>query len=287
MFKKISIPSSFSFHRKGKIYLLIKDEYKDALLQERVEDLKNFLKRHHQGIRYLNGRTAHPSIPIKSGERVVLRQYSHGGLLRTFTRNLYLFGSRSFKELSLTEEIRSSGIPTIQPICAIHQLFVFPFYHAYLLSLEITHAINLIQYLKGIGSHPSRETLLLKRKTIRSIALLLQKFHREGFFHGDLQLKNILVSRDQVLLIDFDRSYRKPILSIREKMKNLLRLNRSAEKWRSLGLPITRTDCWRFFSTYAEEDQKIKETMKKALRTYPLRSFFYRFGWALEKLVKS
>jgi 3-deoxy-D-manno-octulosonic acid kinase len=287
MFKNVSVPSSFSFVKKGKTFLLINEEYKDLLLQQGIEDLETFLKRNRRDTQYLNGRIPHPSIPIKDGERVVLRQYSHGGLLRAFTRNLYLFGSRSFQELSLTEEIRSSGIPTIQPIGAIHQLTVFPFYHAYLLSLEITHAINLIQYLKEISSYPLRETLLLKRKTIRSISLLLRKFHGEGFFHGDLQLKNILIAKDQVLLIDFDRSYRKPILSTRERMKNLLRLNRSVEKWRGLGLPITRTDCWRFFLTYAGEDQKIRETMKKALRTYPIRSFFYRWCWALEKILGS
>jgi len=100
-------------------------------------------------------------------------------------------------------------------------------------------------------ANPSRENISSKRKKIRSVGHLIRQFHEAGFFHGDLQLKNILAAGDQLLLIDFDRSYRKSALSTRERMKNLLRLNRSAEKWRRLGLPVTRTDRWRFFLAYA------------------------------------
>jgi hypothetical protein len=70
-------------------------------------------------------------------------------------------------------------------------------------------------------------------------------------------------------------------------MKNILRLNRSVEKWRHLGLPITRTDRWRFFLAYSGGDAKIREAMQKALRSFSLRSFFYRCGWALEDIVRS
>jgi hypothetical protein len=122
---------------------------------------------------------------------------------------------------------------------------------------------------------------------IRSVGLLIRQFHQAGFFHGDLQLKNILAAGDQLLLIDFDRSYRKPTLPVKERMKNLLRLNRSVEKWRRLGLPITRTDRWRFFLAYAGDDKKIRVAMAKTLRSYSLRFLFYRLGWAVEKILGS
>jgi len=32
---------------------------------------------------------------------------------------------------------------------------------------------------------------------------------------------------------------------------------------------------------------KIREAMKKVLRYYSIRSFFYRLGWAFEKIVRS
>jgi len=285
MFKNIQTPASFSLIEKGKVSLLLKEEYKDLLLAQGIDDLKTFLKKSSQTAHYLKGRTPHPSIPFEEGKSMVIRQYSHGGLLRAITGNLYFFGARSFRELALTEEIRSCGVPTISSIGAIHYCIFFPFYQAYFLSVEIPRAADLIQYFNEIKAHPSGENISLKRKTIRSVGLLIRQFHQAGFSHGDLQLKNILVAGDHPLLIDFDRSYRKPALSLTERMKNLLRLNRSVEKWRRLGLPITRTDRWRFFLSYAGDDKKIREAMEKTLRTYSLRSLFYRFGWTVEKIL--
>ena len=287
MFKNISIPPFFSFVKKGKVHLLLHNDYKELLFKQGIEDIERFFQKYHATEIYLNGRTPHPLIPIQNGQRVVLRKYSHGGLLKALTRNLYLFGSRSFRELILTEAIRAYGIPTVQPICAAHRLIIPPLYHPYLLTLEVPHAMNLIEYFQKVGNNPSQENILYKRKVIRAAGLLLRKFHQTGFYHGDLQLKNLLVVDDQILLIDFDRSYRKPSLSNRERMKNLLRLNRSAEKWSQLGLPITQTDRLRFFLAYAEKDSEILETLRKSLRAYSISLFFHRIGWTIEKIARN
>jgi serine/threonine protein kinase len=287
MFKNVQPPTSFSFVEKGKTSFLLKEEYINLLLKQGIDDLKTFLKKSNQASHYVKGRTLHPSLPLEEGKRMVLRQYSHGGVLRALTGNLYLFGARSFQELALTEEIRSSGIPTVSSLGAIHHRIFFPFYQAYFLSIEVPHAIDLIQFFQETVAMPSSETLSLKRKTIRSAGLLIRQFHKAGFFHGDLQLKNILVAGDQLLLIDFDRSYRKPVLSVQERIKNLLRLNRSVEKWKQLGVPITRTDRWRFFTVYTGGDKKIRQAMGRSLRTYSLRFLFHRLGWTLQKIVQS
>jgi len=285
MFKHIDIPPSYSLIKKDKVFLVLKEEYRDTLLEQGIEDIETFLQTHRETSKYLLGRIPHPSISLKDEKRMVVRQYSHGGLFRILTRDLYLFGARSIRELALTEKILSRRIPTVQPIGAIHRS-VFPlFYRAYLLSLEISGAKDLIQYFQEIGPHPSRERLLHKRKTIRSAGLLVRQFHEAGFFHGDLQLKNILVSGEQLFLIDFDRSYQKDVLTGDEKKRNLLRLNRSVEKWKRLGLPITRTDRFRFFRAYAERDEEMRKMMTKALRTYSFRRLFHRWRWAIQRVL--
>ena len=285
MSKKIQIPASFSLIEKGKVSLLLKEEYKNLLLSRGIDDIRSFLKKTRRTAYYLKGRTLHPSIPLEDGKRMVLRQYSHGGLLRALTRNHYLFGARSFRELALAEEIRSCGIPTISPIGAIHHSTFFPFYQAYFLSVEIPRAIALIHYFSEMGAYPSPERITSKRRPIRSVGLVIQQFHQAGFFQGDLQLKNILVAGGQALLIDFDRSYRKPTLSVKERMGNLLRLNRSVEKWKRRGLPITRTDRWRFFLAYAGDEREVRKTMEEILRAYSLRTLFYRLAWTIEKIL--
>ncbi len=281
MVKNIPIPPSFSFVKKGRVILLLKDEYKDLLLQQEIDHPVNFLKRHQPGARYFQGRSPHLSAAISDRERIVVRHYSHGGLLRVLNRNLYLMGARSIRELILTEEIRSCGISTIQPIGAIHYRVFPPLYQSYLLSLEIPGAVDLVQFLQELGLHPSNESLRKKRNTIRSLGLLLQRFHTAGFFHRDLQLKNILVKEGQPFLIDFDRSYRKAVLSRRERIVNLLRLNRSAEKWKRSGLHITRTDRWRLFLAYVGNDQMVREEMRRTLRGYSLRLLIHRCWWSL------
>jgi hypothetical protein len=145
MFKKFQIPTTFSLVEKGSVFLLLKEDYKNPLLAQGIDDLDTFLKKSIQTATYLKGRTLHPSIPFGNGTRMVLRQYSHGGLLRAITGNLYFFGKRSFQELALTEEIRSCGIPTIPTIGAIHHWIFFPLYHAYFLTLEVPRAMDLIQ----------------------------------------------------------------------------------------------------------------------------------------------
>ena len=279
----ISPPPSFSLIQKGDVCLLLRDEHKDFLLAEGIEDIEGFLHKKKSVSRHLMGRTPHPCVPIKDGEWMVVRRYSHGGLLRGITRDLYLFGSRSFREAALTEDIRTSGIPTVHLVGAIHHR-VFPFfYKAYLLSLEIPSARDLAQYLQEVRLHPSGQALLAKRKVIRSAGKLLRQFHGSGFFHADLQLKNFLVSGDNLFLIDFDRSYRKETLSGREVVKNLLRLNRSAEKWIRRGLRITRADRLRFFMAYAGNDKAIWEEVQRALRYNSLRSLFHRMIWSVER----
>ncbi len=288
MFKNTQTPASFSLVQKGKVSLLLRDEYKTLLLAQGIVDLKTFLNKSGQVSHYHKGRTLHPSIPLENGKAMVVRQYSHGGLMRAITGNLYLFGARSFGELAITEEIRSCGIPTIEPIGAIHLDTDFPLlYRAYLLTLEVPGALNAIQYLEKMRGSPGQERLSHKRKMIRNSGLLLRRFHQSGFFHQDLQLKNILVDGDRILIIDFDRSYRKRILSMEERIKNILRLNRSVEKWKRFGLPITRTDRWRFFIAYAGDDKETCEAMRRRFQTYSLRFLFYRFCWAIEKIVGS
>ncbi len=217
---------------------------------------------------------------------MVIRRYSHGGLLRAFTGDLYFFGSRDFQEIALTEEIRASGISTVQPVGAVHQSVFRFFYRACFLSLEIPQAKDLAGRILETGLHPSPPDLVEKRETMRRVGRLVRRFHQAGFFHGDLQLKNILVAGGQPFLIDFDRSYRKKPLTLKDRIDNLLRLNRSVEKWKRQGLSVTKTDRWRFFLAYSGGDKAARTGLKKALRTHAIRFFPHRCLWAIREWAR-
>src|SRR5512136_2984636 len=99
--KGIRIPPSFALVKKGKMSLLLRDDDKDLLLQQGIEDVEGFLGRRQSIAKHLEGRTPHPCVPLRSNEWMVVRRYSHGGLFRGLTRDLFVFGSRSFRELVL------------------------------------------------------------------------------------------------------------------------------------------------------------------------------------------
>ena len=285
MFNRISVPYSYTLIKKGRVSLLLEKQYKDLLLEHGIEDFETFLKSYGEISPHLKGRTLHFLVPLKDGRKMVIRRYAHGGWLRFLTQDFYLSGSRSFQELCLTEEIRSSGISTIEIIGAIH-ISIFPFlYRAYLLSLEIPEAEDSVQYLLKTHSHPSRKGLIEKRSMIHSAGGLIRKFHQAGFFHRYLQLKNILIVEGRPYLIDFDRSYRKRTLPLGKRLDNLLRLNRSVEKWKRLGLPLTKADRWRFFQAYSGDDPEVTQALRKALKRYSLRLLFHRCLWKLNEVL--
>jgi hypothetical protein len=286
MFRPISAPPTYTLIRKKGLSLLLKEEYAEILLLQVIEDFEKYLTRHARPSLRLTGRTPHLSVSIKDEQRIVIRRYSHGGLLRAFTGDFYLFGSRAFQELALTEEIRASGISTVQPVGGVHQS-VFPFfYRAYFLSLEIPQAKDLTGRLLEIGPRPSPENLIEKREMIRRVGRLVRQFHQAGFFHGDLQLKNILVAGGHPYLIDFDRSYRKKTLTLRDRIGNLLRLDRSVEKWKRRGLPVTKTDRWRFFLAYSGGDEAMRGGLERALQTHAILFFPHRCLWTVQEWIR-
>ena len=61
--------------------------------------------------------------------------------------------------------------------------------------------------------------------------------HDAGIYHADLHLKNILLKQDasgafSAYIIDLDKSFVVDKLTVEQRMKNLLRLNRSIDKIR-------------------------------------------------------
>ena len=61
MFKNIQIPPSFSLVEKGKVSLLLKEEYKTFLLKQGIDDLKTFIKKTSQTSHY-SQRSNSPSL---------------------------------------------------------------------------------------------------------------------------------------------------------------------------------------------------------------------------------
>jgi 3-deoxy-D-manno-octulosonic acid kinase len=287
-----TLPHGFSLVKTERAELVIRDLYKDRLIERGIHNPRTFLLRQGDKAHFMKGRGLLVSLPLqgKGPERMVIRHYEHGGIFRALTRDLFLVGARPFRELIITEIARKAGLPTMEVLAAIKTSVLWPCYKGDLVSKEIPNSIDLIQYFTRWGKTRVQKQLAEKRKIIHQAGKLVRKMHEVGIYHFDLHLKNFIVEMEEggvgsLYIIDFDRSKIIYPLKSSKWFSNLLRLDRSVEKWRPKGLWITRTDRLRFLRSYLEGDREKLAFVRRYLRKYLRRKRRYRIGWAIERLL--
>jgi len=287
-----TLPHGFSLIKRGKAQLIIRDLYKDRLMKREIHNPEALFLQEGDKAQFMEGRGFLISLPIdeKGSERMVIRHCEHGGIFRALTRDLFLMGSRPFRELILTEMARRAGLPTMEILAAIKRWVFWPFYKGDLVSKEIPNSVDLIQYFTRWGKARVQKQPGEKRELIRQAGRLVRQMHEVGIYHRDLHLKNLIVEMGEgalgsLYVIDFDRSKIIHPLKSDKWFPNLLRLDRSVEKWRPKGLWITRTDRLRFLRSYLEGDQERRAFVRRYLGKYPRRRRRYRIGWAIERLL--
>lgn len=179
----------------------------------------------------LQGRAKLRTVRLRNGDTVLLRQYRHGGAFRRLTGGTFFtWPPRPFRELIITEELRRRGIPTVEVYGACVEPVWGPFYRGWLATRAIPGAQDLWAALQtGFVRDAGEEGCL------RAVARSVRALHREGVYHADLNLKNILVRLENGsvtgYIIDFDKAKLFPgSLPRRLAQKNLDRLLRSVCK---------------------------------------------------------
>lgn len=145
-------------------------------------------------------------LELRDGETALIRPYRHGGLLRHFLRGVFFtWPPRPFRELAITEEVRHRGIPTVEVLAACVRRIWGPFYRGWLVTRQLQGGQDL---WKALQSGVVCETGA--REVFDAVAATLRDLHREGIYHRDLNLKNILVCCEpdgvKSYIIDFDRA---------------------------------------------------------------------------------
>jgi serine/threonine protein kinase len=201
--------------------------------EDRISDIDPSICRADRpaGDRRYHGRSALTALRLPDGGSALIRDYRHGGLFRGVTRGwFFTWPPRPFRELAITEELRRRGLRTVEIYAAGVQTVGGPFYRGCLVMRELGDAQDLWATLQDPSMGPGRLAAVLK-----AAADIVRRMHREGVYHGDLNLKNLLIrnSRDSVegYVIDFDKAKlflgRLPPLMVN---RNLERLHRSAFK---------------------------------------------------------
>lgn len=298
MAQYIKLPKTCSIIEDGNISLLVKNDFKEKLLNQGILNPERLMER----IPYLSknsfkGRGTLPSILIQDSnhERMVAKRCLRGGLLRFLNRDTFWGGNRPFNEMIANTTIMEKGIMTAEIIAALKRKWFGPVYRAYLFSKEIPECIDLTRYFDGLKQKSSEQRLKAKRYLFQAIADAFVKMHSEGIYHSDLHMKNILVkqkadAKPEIYIIDFDKTDIKENLTPKQKVKNLLRFNRSIEKYRLKGGTVTRTDQMRMFKEYFKLDLDVfniyRINRNRYIALLKLRILKWRFFNIASNLLK-
>ena len=96
----------------------------------------------------------------------------------------------------------------------------------------------------------------------RAIATL----HAAGCSHRDLNLSNLLLTRERVWLLDLDGAQLRPGIRLCRRSDNLLRLYRSMAKETGRPEPLSLRERWIFLKAYSQGHPELGRTLWRYLR---------------------
>jgi len=299
MAQHIKLPKTCSLIENGNISLLLKNEFKEKLLKQGISNPKELIDNtSYLSRKDFKGRGPLTSILIQdsNGERMVAKRCMRGGLLRFINKDIFLGGNRPFNEMIANTKIMGKGIMTAEIIAAVKHKVLGPVYRAYIFSKELPECIDLISYFDGLKQISSEQRFKTKKHLFQAIASAFVNMHSEGIYHSDLHIKNILIkqkdgAKPQIYIIDFDKTNIKENLTPKQKVKNLLRFNRSIEKYRLKGGTITRADQLRILMEYFKLDTDVSNLYRINRGIYiallKLRILKWRFFNVTSKMLKN
>ena len=133
------------------------------------------------------------------GKSYVLRHYRRGGLMAQVFGDRYRWrdeqSTRPFAEWQLTYRLHRAGLPVPVPVAARYRQ-AGPRYTGDIITERLPTVGSLTECLR---------TGALSVVTWIAIGRCIRRFHDAGVFHADLNAHNILLTPEQVYLIDFDR----------------------------------------------------------------------------------
>lgn len=156
----------------------------------------------------------------------LLRPYRRGGLISRFVHDAYFLDNRPLRELRIHARLYAEGLPVPQPL-GVSWRWRGPWVSGAIATREID-APNVLEFLRTTPETAASERLL-------ACGALIRRMHDSDVFHPDLQLRNILVTAEDVYLLDFDNARIMRRIKPLDRARNLLRLRRSIEK---NGLPL-------------------------------------------------
>ncbi len=230
-------------------------------------------------------------LELKLGdERLVVRRFSHGGLLRWLTGTRFLDAERPFREIQLSDRLRSLDLPTPEVVAARARRRLGAGWTLEVVTRRIEGSLDLG---RALVEEPAVRAPRNLSRILGATGELVRRMHEAGFFHADLTPRNLLLDRaslepgggaPRIWILDLDRSEFKSPLGEPERRRNLRRLYRHVARLIAEGhLDLRRGDFLRFLRGYEPEPAPRKELWRRVRRDHALSRAAHAPGWVLER----
>ncbi len=272
----IAVPRDFVLVEKGPLALVMRAGMSGQLVGCGLADPERLCSS-PQAVSAHAGRGSMPAVELDPGahERVLVRKYRRGGLLRLFLPDVFFSSRRSFDELAVTLAAAQAGIPVAEVVAAARLRTAGILWRHYLVTRELPECCDLPAWFQSGAADEDAASLA------RPLADLVRRMHDSGLYHADLNLKNILVSRDdarRLFIIDWDKStHARGLLGHEARQRNVLRLCRSAAKLRLRGIPVPARFADTFLEQYWQNPEDADACRRALRRVLKGRKFFWRF----------
>lgn len=189
--------------------------------------------------------------------------------------------SRARREAEVVATLARAAVPCVGllAIRASRSPFLPWLARIELLTEPVEGGIDLLTFL-GSGNCSGRR----RRHVLERAGSVVAAMHDAGVFHVDLNLRNLLVTpTDGVLLLDFGAS-RLGRVDSSDRARNLARLLRSAVKNGLLRRSISRADMLRFLRGYGQRESR--KWWALAFAEFRRTITLHRAGWALSTVFR-
>ncbi|MDF1799647.1 MAG: lipopolysaccharide kinase InaA family protein [Planctomycetota bacterium] len=229
-------------------------------------------------------------------ERLVLRRFSHGGLMRWATGSRFLDAERPFRELILADALAKSRIPTLEVVAARARFARGGGWLLDLCTRRLEGSLDLGEVLERVGRGELGDGA--RGQVATALGGLLRRLHGFGLLHADLQPRNLLVLESDlagaeeqsevpipIWVIDLDRSAFVGDLSEGERRSNLRRLFRAIDRRdKQGGRFLRRTDFVRFFRAYDASGNRWKSDWRQIMADHARNGPAHWVGQVFERV---
>ena len=228
-----------------------------------------------------SGRAPTAVVPLPGhAAKLHLREVRHGGWLGAWLGRAIAGAARPETEIRVTAALHARAAPVPRPILAASWRVAGPIWAGCVGTLHVEDARDGITFLSG---EPSAGDCL---HFAESAALAIRRFHDAGGRHPDLHLGNLLVQGRGpdagVLIIDLDRAVAGAPAQPSARIRELMRLQRSAEK-RNLQAVLAPRPRARFLSAYTQGERALRGQLCAHLPRELRRLRWHRLGYRLRR----